>query len=203
MPRSNVRYHLGASVRHALVEHMVEQRAERLVHALAAACAMVAHADGQAVPAEARRMLAVIRTSPLLSAIPAEEALALFVEYARAFGANPPRARTRALRRIRRLAEEPRQARLVLNACLLVSQADGLVHPAEMAAVRQVREALGLGPDPGAVPALPPSPPRGRLGARAQLPTSGEPQRTGLPAVVVPRQGAHRQPARPVLALAG
>lgn len=169
MPRSNVRYHLAASVRHAVGEHMVEQRAEKLAHALAAACALVAHADGQAVPAEARRMLAVMRTSPLLSAVPADEALALFVEYVRAFGVNPLRARTRALRRIRRLAEEPRQARLVLNACLLVSQADGVVQPAEMAAVRLVREALGLGPDPGAVPVAlpPPIPPRSPLATGA------------------------------------
>ena len=194
MPRTNAVESLKA-----MRAEMVEQRAEKLMGALAAACAVIAHADGRAVSVEIRRMLAVMRADPLLSVLPAEDALVPFIEYARVFRADPQRARTVALRQVGRLAEEPRQARLVLHACLTVSEADGVVHPAEAAAIREVRLALGLDPDRGAVPALPPPRPRGPFTAPAKAVPGIRAWDAELPATVM----APSPLARPALALAG
>lgn len=184
----------------AVQADLLERRAKRLADALVAACAVVAHADGRAAPEEARRMLAVMRSEPMLSLVPAADVATLFARHGRAFQADPRRAQARALRSVARLAREPREARLVLNACLAVSQADGRVHPAELEATRLVRAALGLGPDPGSVPALPPAaPPRGgplKTGAAVHAFGTAQPKRTEARTV-------HRASAGTALALAG
>lgn len=138
-----------------LLAALIECHGERLLEATAAGCAIVAHADGEAVPAEAQRLLDVARTDPLLSMFVREAVLAEFASHARAFALDPERARADALRRVAPLAARPRLARAVLDACLAVTRADGLVHPREVEAVRLVRDALGLAPDPGGAPARP------------------------------------------------
>lgn len=143
------------AVRLELLAALLECHGERLLEATAAGCAIVAHADGEAVPAEAQRLLDVARTDPLLSMFVHEAVLAEFAGHAHAFALDPDRARADALRRIVPLAARPRLARAVLEACLSVTRADGLVHPREVEAVRLVRDALGLAPDPGGAPARP------------------------------------------------
>lgn len=135
------------------LEAAVEHRAGLLLQALTAGCALIALADGQVVPAETRRLLGVARTHPLLSVLPRQAVLAGFAERARALALDPRAGRAEALRRIAPLAAHPRLARAVLDACLAVTRADALVHPREVAAVRLVRDTLGLGPDPGGAPA--------------------------------------------------
>ena len=68
-----------------------------------------------------------------------------------AYAADPASAKAGALRRVAGLASQPHKARMVLEACATVCRADGRVGDAEMAALREVRDALGLapgGPDP-------------------------------------------------------
>ena len=51
------------------------------------------------------------------------------------------------------MAHQSRLARMVLEACIAVSQADDRLHPSEVEQVRVVRQALGLESDPGNAPA--------------------------------------------------
>ena len=146
-------------MRAEVLEALIQYRGEKLMEATVAACALVAHADGELAPVERAQMLQFMRADALLSMFPRDEVLHTFYVHAAAFATDPKGARDAALRCIEPLAAHPRQARIVLTACLLLADADGQVHPAERQAVRLVREALGLGPDRGGSadwPALPP-----------------------------------------------
>ena len=96
-----------------------EYRGELMMEALVAACALLAHADGHATGSERLRALA----------------------------ADPAAAKAEALRRVACLASQPHKARVVLEACATVCRADGRVGETEVAALREVRDALGLAPD--------------------------------------------------------
>lgn len=144
-----------AAARLELLEALIEDRGALLMEATAAGCAIVAHADGEVVPAETRRLLSVMRTDPLLSMFPQDAVLAEFAGHARALVHDLQRGRANALLQIMPLASHPRLARVVLEACLAVTRADGLVHPREVEAVRLVRDALGLSPEPGGAPEHP------------------------------------------------
>ena len=133
-----------------LLEALIEHRGELLMEAMVAGCAIVAFADGEAVPAERRRVLAQLRSHILLSLFPHDRVAAEFDAHADAFDRAPAQARAAALRLVAPLAPHPRLARVVLRACLDVTVADGVVHPGEVKAVSMVRDALGLGPDPSA-----------------------------------------------------
>ncbi|MBC7801700.1 MAG: tellurite resistance TerB family protein, partial [Gemmatimonadaceae bacterium] len=58
------------SARLELLEAVLDHRGALLMEAMVAACAIVAHADGRVQPGEPQRMLAAMRTDPLLSAFP-------------------------------------------------------------------------------------------------------------------------------------
>lgn len=152
MPKKHTRDRCEAA-RLELIEALIEYRGEALMEATIAGCALVAHADGEVVPAEMRRMLADMRTDPLLSMFPRDTVVAEFEAHGRALALHPAQARAQALRQIKAAALQPRLARVVLNACLAVTRADDLVHPSEVEQVRLVRDALGLAPDPGGAPA--------------------------------------------------
>lgn len=136
-----------------LVEALIEYRGEALMDATIAGCALVAHADGEVAPAETQRMLAVMRTDPLLSMFPRDAVVAEFEAHGRAIALHPAQGRAQALRQIKTAALQPRLARVVLNACLAVTRADGRTHPREVEQVELVRDALGLASDPGGCPA--------------------------------------------------
>ena len=136
-----------------LLEALIEYRGETLREATVAGCALIAHADGTVVPAEKQRMLAVMRADPLLSMFPHDTVLAEFEAHGRALALDPARGQALALRQIEAMAPQTRLARVVLNACLAVTRADGHVHPREVEQVRLVRDALGLAPETGGSPA--------------------------------------------------
>lgn len=142
-----------------LLEALIEHRGEMLMEALVAGCAVVAHGDGEAVPAERQRVFAQLRSHILLSLFPHDRVAAEFDNHARAFSRGPAQARAGALRLVAPLAPHPRLARVVLQACLDVVFADGVVHPGEVEAVGAVRDALGLGPDPSTPCELAAAPP--------------------------------------------
>ncbi len=124
-----------------------QHRLKALPEATAAACAVVAFADGEALPAERDKAIAAIGANPMMSVFPPDALLRAFQAEERAFREGAPAARVSALRRIEPLARDPGQARKALNACLALTGVDGRMHPREITAVKQVRDALGLGPD--------------------------------------------------------
>lgn len=152
MPKKHTRDRCEAA-RLELIEALIEHRGEALMEATVAGCALIAHADGEVAPAETQRMLAIMRTDPLLSMFPRNTVVAEFEAHGRAFALHPMQGRAQALRQVGAAALQPRLARVVLNACLAVTHADDLVHPREVEQVKLVRDALGLASDPGAPPA--------------------------------------------------
>lgn len=115
-----------------------------LMDAVIAACAIVAHADGDVAPAERARATSVMRGDPLLSMFPRSEVRAAFDAHASAFNDDPAEAIEAALRMIMPLAGRRHDARVVLGACLLITTADGRIDRRELDAIGLVREALDL-----------------------------------------------------------
>ena len=69
-------------------------------------------------------------------------AAALALVSGAAYAADPASAKAEALRRVAGLASQPHKARRVLEACATVCRADGRVGDAEVAALREVRDAI-------------------------------------------------------------
>lgn len=149
-----------AAVRLELLSALIEYRSGRLMEATVAACAVVAHADGEVLPQEVARMFSAMRADPLMSMFPRDSVASEFDLRVWAWQENAEAARAAALKQIRLLAPQPRLGRIALQACMDVTHADGRVHPREIEAVAQVREALGLDPEPAAQPRTPRLPSR-------------------------------------------
>lgn len=131
-----------------------EHRGELMMEALVAACAVLAHADGHASGSERLRALVLMHDDPLMAVFPQDVLRASLEAHDRAFATDPAAARAEALRRVALLASQPHKARVVLEACATIGRADGRVGEAEMAALRAVRDALGLAPgEPDPAPA--------------------------------------------------
>lgn len=123
-----------------------EHRGELMMEALVAACAVLSHADGRATGSERLRALALLQDDPLMAVFPRAALRASLDAHDRAFAADPAAARAEALRRVGHLASQPHKARMVLEACATICRADGRVGETEVAALRGVRDALGLAP---------------------------------------------------------
>jgi tellurite resistance protein TerB len=130
-----------------LLVALIELRSEALLAATVAACAVVAHADGEVAPAERRRVVTLMRTNPLLSMFPRDVVQTAFAAQQRAFERDAEAARSAALGVVATLAERPRHARVVLEACRAITLADARVHTREIAAMHRVRAALRLPPE--------------------------------------------------------
>ncbi len=121
-------------------------RGGALLDAIAAACALVTHADAEETAAERRGLRAFQLSDPLLAALPADELSSRLADHAAAWRADPAAAQAAALRVLAPLRAEPDQARLVLEACARMVPVDGRIEAEELDAVRLVRHALGLAP---------------------------------------------------------
>jgi tellurite resistance protein TerB len=138
-----------------LLSAMIEYRGADLMEATIAACAIIAHADGNVAPSERAQMLQLMRADPLLAMFPRDAVMEEFARHARAYDLNYGDAVREAIVPVMKLAGRKRHARVVLNACLLITAADGRVDPREVDAIRLVRDALNVEPDPGGVAARP------------------------------------------------
>ncbi len=121
-----------------------QHRGVLMMEALIAACAVIAQADGQSSPIERWRLSTVLADDKLLAALPQDVAATASAKHRRAFLADPAAAGMAALEAVARLAPEPQKARMVFDACLLVTRADERTHSAELQALRDVKTALGL-----------------------------------------------------------
>lgn len=140
-------------LRAELSAELTEYRGRMLMEATIAACAIVAHADGSVAPAERIRMMELMRAHPLLALFPRDEVIHEFTRHTYNFVEDPTEAMHHAIRQVMQVAGRKRLARVVLDACLVITAADGRVDPREIEAVRLIREALDLPPDPNGAPA--------------------------------------------------
>lgn len=123
-----------------------EHRGGALLDAIAAACALVTHADARESVSERLGVRAVQQDDPLLAALPADELTSRLALHAEAWREDPAAARAAALSALAPMAADPNQAKLVLAACARMPRADGKTESCEVDAVLAVREALGLAP---------------------------------------------------------
>ena len=121
-------------------------RGGALLDAIAAACAIITHADAGETASERRGVRALQLSDPLMAALPADELSSRLADHAAAWRADPAAAQAAALRALAPMRAHPAQARLVLEACAKLPRVDGRVEACEEAAVRAVRDALGLAP---------------------------------------------------------
>jgi tellurite resistance protein len=119
-----------------------------VVEAIIAACALVALADDLVVARERQHLIRLICGNPALAEQSPAQIEKEFAMQSRLLYANPAAGRQRALRLIAEIAERSDMARIVLNACLLMTQADGQVTRQEIAAIKDIRNALKLDPRP-------------------------------------------------------
>ena len=127
-----------------VMDALIELRGTSLMDATVAACAIIAHADGDVSPSERARVLTMMKADRLLSMFADDEVRATFDAHESAFADDPRYAMENALLAIIPVAGRKREAHVVLQACLLITAADGRIDPRELDAIGLVRESLGL-----------------------------------------------------------
>jgi tellurite resistance protein len=114
-----------------------------LMEAMIAACALIAHADGHVDAMERRRVMQLMRALPAFAAFSSEQVADEFTRHEAAFEYEPVLAREKALTAIEALTPHVSEVRMLLAACQHVLEADGICHPSEYQALRDIGKALG------------------------------------------------------------
>jgi tellurite resistance protein len=122
------------------------------IEALVAACAIIAHADGEVAASERRSFVAITRSEPSLRALSADRLLQEFEAHERNFRRDPELAREIAVGKLKPIRKRRRAAHAIVEACRLVIPADGVAHPAEFRALAKIKRLLGIEPEGGATP---------------------------------------------------
>lgn len=117
-------------------------RQSELLDAMVAACAIIAHADGNADEQERRRLLGLMRRIPLLEGFSRDDLAAEFALHEQAFDLDPVNARQTALKTIAALRPNGDEIRALLKSCDEIIRADGVAHPLEQEALRTIMKAL-------------------------------------------------------------
>lgn len=117
---------------------------EEFFHALVAAVAVIAHADGRLDLPERRILVEAFITSPAMKGFSVTDLAQELAEHSRAYGYDQGTADQRALSCLAasNLSSEQRQS--IRQICHQVITADGLVHPVELGALHRIERALGL-----------------------------------------------------------
>ena len=119
--------------------------------AFIAACAMIAHSDGELAAEERRRVLYFASTEPRLTGYSRYVVLDAFAEQAANYILDPELANEMAAEKIKPMAERRREAHAIVEACRQLIPADGIVHPAELRTLDKIKRMLGFEPDDGAL----------------------------------------------------
>jgi tellurite resistance protein len=114
------------------------------MEALVAACAIMAHADGEVASAERRRLHMIARSEPRLAAFSYDELAEEFAMHEANFRLDPELARAMAMEKIEPVRARPRDAQAIVDAGRQIIPADGVIHPAELRALVKIRRALGI-----------------------------------------------------------
>jgi tellurite resistance protein len=113
-------------------------------HALVAAVAVIAHADGQLALAERRKLVEAFLASPAMVGFSVADLAEELAHHARAYGYAPDLAEKQALTTLSISALGTTERQSIRDACHQVITADGLVHPVELGALHRVERALGM-----------------------------------------------------------
>ena len=129
-----------------LADRMALYRDKSFIEGALAACALVAAADRQISYSEKIRLHRLFEGVGALGVFSSGRAVALFDAFADDLIAEEPGARDRALDRVRAVSGDHGAAQALVQICVLISHADDVVHPAEVAEISEICGALGIDP---------------------------------------------------------
>jgi len=132
--------------REALTGEVMKFRNRQFMEAMAAACAMIATADGEVSPSEKMKMTGFINNSPELKVFDLAEVLAAFNNMTGKFEFDFQIGEAQALKTIGKIKGNDSAARLLVRVACAVGASDGSFDEKERAACRRVCLELGLSP---------------------------------------------------------
>lgn len=123
-----------------------DEEASLQIETIAAACALIAYADGIVRPAEHDSMAASLSRFGLLHEHSRTELLAEFEHATARFEIDPAAGERAALSTIARLKGKSRFAQALIETCRLIGEADGHYIVEEQSALVKICRQLGLEP---------------------------------------------------------
>lgn len=130
-----------------------DEEASLQIETIAAACALIAYADGIVRPAEHDSMAASLSRFGLVDERSRQELLAEFEHATSRFEIDPSTGERAALATIERLRGKARFGRALVETCRLIGEADGHYIVEEQSALVKICRQLGLEPvEAGAFP---------------------------------------------------
>lgn len=121
------------------------------MEAFVAACALIAHADGELARPERRRLFTAARNEPRLAPFSHEDIAEEFAGHVANYAFDPELANEFAIEKIAPLRGRTREAHAIVDSCRQVLVADGVAHPAEYRALDKIKRTLGIEPGEGAI----------------------------------------------------
>ena len=122
----------------------ITQYERKLVAALAAAYALIAHSDGEVAEAERQELFMILRNHPLLNRLPRSEIAHASAVHEANFRLDPEVAQEIAREKLAAIADEGAAADLVIGFCRELIAADGVLHPSERRQFGEIKALLGL-----------------------------------------------------------
>ena len=104
----------------------------------------MAHADGEPVSAERRRLFAIVRETPAFEDVSTDDLAEEVATHESNFRRDPDGAERVAWDRLHPIAGQRRAAHALLAACRELVPADGIAHPAEYRTLAAIRSRLGI-----------------------------------------------------------
>lgn len=141
MPFSEIRPVLSDR---AILAEMDVYRSAAFMEALVAAYAIVAHADGEVAPKERRRLMSMARNEPLLAHFSHADIAGEFALHEANYELDNELAGVLAAEKLEAMRGHPREARTIIAAARAAILADDVLHPSEMRALHEIKQALGL-----------------------------------------------------------
>jgi tellurite resistance protein TerB len=119
---------------------------EALMEAMVAACAAIAFADGRLDIRERRRIFTLMQTNPIFTGFSHADVAGEFERQAHAFEDDYAAAKQEALFTIKALGATRAEARVILDACQQVLEADGVRDREEVDTLAEIYTALTAAP---------------------------------------------------------
>jgi tellurite resistance protein TerB len=115
---------------------------EALMEAMVAACAAIAFADGKLDIRERRQIFTLMQTNPIFAGFSHADGAGEFARQAQAFEDDFAGAKQEALFTIKALGATRAEARVILDACQQVLEADGVKDREEVDTLAEIYTAL-------------------------------------------------------------
>ncbi|UFH50802.1 tellurite resistance TerB family protein [Pseudomonas sp. KNUC1026] len=136
----------ASKARAALAQEVGKFGNRRFMEAVAAACAMIAAADGEVSAAEKQKMIGFMQNSPELRFFDVDEVVTAFNVAAAKFDQDRQIGQAQALKIIIRIKPDEGAARLLVRVACAIGASDGHFDQHERAACRLICLELGLNP---------------------------------------------------------